>query len=161
MKKEEYKKKNISFNWINLVKPSKCKVIKSNNINICSIKIEPLEKGFGITLANCIRRIMLSSLCGTSISAVKFEGIKHEYTAINGIKEDILEIIFNLKAIVFKGNVGFNSERSILRIKSKGTIKANMIKTNNQISIVNPDFIICNVTKDINLDIEFIISSGS
>lgn len=153
-------KRNFSLNWVGLVKPSNYEIIKNENFNLSSFKIEPLEKGFGVTLANCLRRVLLSSLYGISISAVKFEGIEHEYINIDGIKEDVIDIIQNLKSIIFKGNVEFISEKFLLSINSKGIIRAKDIKINKNFIIINSENIICNVTKNININIYIIISSG-
>jgi DNA-directed RNA polymerase subunit alpha len=160
--KEELKysdKNNISHNWINLVKPSEYKINKLNYSN-ANFTIEPLDKGFATTLANSLRRIMLSSIYGTAICAVKIDGVQHEYSTIEGVKEDVSEIILNLKSVNIKGNLGFDEKKFTLPIIKKGIIRASMIQINSGFEIMNPSLIILTVTKNIRLDIELIIKSG-
>lgn len=155
-----YQKKDIlSLNWINLIKPSNY-IIKEINSNTTVFIIEPLERGFGITLGNSIRRILLSSLQGTAICAVKILGIKHEYSSLDGIKEDVLEITLNLKSIIINGHTEFDKKIFILNVKRKGAITAGMITTPPGFSIVNPDLIICNTIKEIQVNMHFVVVSG-
>lgn len=156
---EEKQDANISLNWVNLIKPAEYNI---ENIDDRSavFNIEPLEKGFGVTLGNSLRRILLSSLQGTSICAVKISGIEHEYSTISNVIEDVVEIILNLKSIVIKGNTGYNYKKFTLSTSKKGIVTAGMIKTEDDFHIVNPNTVICHITKDIKLNMEFIIVSG-
>ena len=113
-----------------------------------------LKKAFGVTLGNSLRRILLSSLQGTSICAVKISGVEHEYSTIDNVKEDIVEIILNLKSVIIKGNTGFGNKKFTLNTSKKGAITAAMIDTVDGFEIVNPDLVICNTTKDIKLEME-------
>lgn len=150
---------NISLNWVDLVKPNVFdESIISNN---CSeFTIEPLERGFGDTFGNSLRRILLSSLYGTSICAVKIDNIEHELSTIENIKEDFIDIILNLKNVIFKGNLGYNYKKLVLHVQKRGAITAGMIETTKNIDVVNKDHIICNVTGDVNCVISLIIKSG-
>lgn len=157
---EETQKANISSNWVGLIKPANYKIEEIEQENKFIFHIEPLEKGFGTTLGNSLRRILLSSLQGTAISAVRISGVEHEYSTIENVKEDLVEIIINLKSIVIKGNAGFDKKKFSLNVSKKGLITAGMIKTTDDFKIVNPDLVICHATKDIKLDMEFIVTSG-
>jgi DNA-directed RNA polymerase subunit alpha len=88
----------LNKNWNSLIKPSKIIYDGANNeSNVANIKIEPLERGYGLTLGNALRRILLSSLQGAAITAVKIPGVEHEFSAKAGVKEDVVDIILNLK----------------------------------------------------------------
>lgn len=156
---EEIQKANISLNWVSLIKPANYSIEEVEE-NSSIFHIEPLEKGFGITLGNSLRRILLSSLQGTAICAVKISGVEHEYSTIENVKEDVVEIILNLKSVIIKGNAGFSNKKFTLNASKKGPITAGMIDTIDDFEIVNPDLVICNATKDIKLNMEFIITSG-
>ena len=150
---------NISLNWVSLIKPASYSVEEIDK-KAAIFHIEPLEKGFGVTLGNSLRRILLSSLQGTSISAVKISGVEHEYSTIDNVVEDVVEIILNLKSIVIKGNTGYNHKKFTLSASKKGSITAGMIQKMGNFEIVNPDLVICTTTRDKKLDMEFIITSG-
>ena len=156
---EEIQNENISLNWVNLTKPKEYSIKKSTE-NMSTFPIEPLEKGFGVTLGNSLRRILLSSLQGTAICAVKINGVEHECSVIDGIREDVVEIILNLKSVVIRGSTGFENKKFTLKTSKKGSITAGMIKTVNGLEIVNNDLVICNVTQNIKLEMEFIVTSG-
>lgn len=156
---EEAQKANISSNWVSLIKPADY-IVEEVKENRTIFHIEPLEKGFGVTLGNSLRRMLLSSLQGTAICAVRISGVEHEYSTIDHVREDVVEIILNLKSIVIKGNAGFNNKKLTLNISKKGVITAGMISAVDGFEIVNPDLVICNVTKDIKLHMEFMIMSG-
>jgi DNA-directed RNA polymerase subunit alpha len=114
---EKIQKANISLNWVNLIKPASYSV--EEEVNSSTFHIEPLEKGFGTTLGNSLRRVLLSSLQGTAICAIKIAGVDHEYSTIENVKEDVVEIILNLKSVVVSGNAGFVSKRFTLNTSKK------------------------------------------
>ena len=91
----------IENNWITLVKPNKVDYKISENKKFGTVVIEPLEKGFGTTLGNALRRVLLSSLQGTAITSIKINGVLHEFSTIEGVREDVTDIIMNLKNITF------------------------------------------------------------
>ncbi len=121
--------------------------------------IEPLEKGYGITLGNSLRRVLLSSIPGAAATAVKIEGITHEYATIPGIKEDIIEIILNIKELSVKT---YSEEPQILKLKAKGkkTVTAADIIPNINVEILNPDLIIATLSEDAKLNMEIFIEKG-
>jgi len=109
--------------------------------------IEPLHTGYGMTLGNSLRRVLLSSIAGAAITSFKTEGASHEFTAVKGVKEDVVDIMLNLKSVRFRI---FNGEKHILRItkKGKGPVKAKDIQTNADVEIVNPDHVIATIDDD-------------
>ncbi|MDD5622784.1 MAG: DNA-directed RNA polymerase subunit alpha [Actinomycetota bacterium] len=115
--------------------------------------IEPLERGFGHTLGNSIRRVLLSSIEGAGITRIRLENIMHEFSTLDGMKEDIIEFIANLKGIVFKME---SEEPVLLKLEKKGpgTVTASDIKISSDVEVINPDHYICTLTKKGKLDAE-------
>lgn len=124
--------------------------------------IEPLERGYGITLGNSLRRIMLSSLPGTAVSHVKIKGVLHEFSSIPGVKEDVTEIIMNIKNVVIKNNSDtFEPKQAYIDVVGERVVKAGDIKVDGDIEIVNPDLVIANLSgPDAKLEMEFTIVNG-
>ena len=122
-------------------------------------EIEPLERGFGTTLGNALRRVMLSSLPGSALSSVKIEGVLHEFQTIEGVVEDVTTIILNLKQVVIKNH---SDETKIVRINAtkEGPVTAGDIEHDADIEIINPDLVIANVAKDGKLIMEMTVSNG-
>lgn len=142
-----------------IVLPSKPKVIREKG-NTGSYEVEGLYPGYGHTLGNSLRRIILSSLTGFAITSVKIAGIPHEFSTIKGISEDVIQIILNLKKIKFSV-VG--SEEIVLHLKSKGIgeVKAKDIEVSGQVEILTPDAHIATITeKDTVLDMEITLTQG-
>ena len=106
----------IENNWITLVKPNKVDYKISDNKKFGTVVIEPLEKGFGTTLGNALRRVLLSSLQGTAISSIKINGVLHEFSTIEGVREDVTDIIMNLKNVTFNSKSN-HSQKLSLNIK--------------------------------------------
>lgn len=124
--------------------------------------IEPLERGYGITLGNSLRRIMLSSLSGTAVSHVKIKGVLHEFSSIPGVKEDVTEIIMNIKNVVIKNNSDtFEPKQAYIDVVGERVVKAGDIKVDGDIEIVNPDLVIANLSgPDAKLEMELTIVNG-
>lgn len=122
-------------------------------------ELEPLERGFGTTLGNALRRVMLSSLPGSAISSVKIEGVSHEFQTIDGVVEDVALIILNLKGIVIKNH---SNEQKTIRInaKTEGVVKASDIEHDADIEIMNPDKEIATLSKGGSLVMEMTVSNG-
>ena len=122
-------------------------------------EIEPLERGFGTTLGNALRRVMLSSLPGSAISSVKIDGVSHEFETIDGVIEDVSLIILNLKGVVIKNH---SNERKIIRINAteEGEIKASDIEHDADIEILNPEKTIATLAKGGKLSMEMTVSNG-
>lgn len=123
-------------------------------------ELEPLERGFGTTIGNALRRVMLSSLPGSAITSVKIDGVMHEFQKIDGVVEDVTAIVLALKSIVIKNH---SKEDATLRLSAKqeGAVTAGMIETPADIEIVNPDLVICNLVKGGKIDMTMTVSNGS
>ncbi len=151
----------IQNNWTSLIKPERITVKKDdNNPNIAEIIAEPLERGFGITIGTALRRILLSSIQGCAITAIKIDGALHEFSSIQGMKEDVVELILNLKQIYIRQLSEGGSHRMKLSAKGAQTITAGMIETGHDLEIVNKDFVICHLDDTAKLDIEFFVGTG-
>ena len=125
--------------------------------------VEPLERGYGITLGNSLRRIMLSSLPGASVSQVKFDGVLHEFTSIDGVKEDVTEIIMNIKSLAIKNNSDSNEPKTAyIDFHGEGVVRASDIQVDQDIEIMNPDQVIATLSggKDSKLYVELTITKG-
>ena len=122
-------------------------------------ELDPLERGFGLTIGNVLRRVMLSSLPGSAISSVKIEGVLHEFQTIPGVVEDVTTIILNLKSIVIKNH---SKDLKVIKLKcdKKGPVKASDIVTDSDIEIINKDLIICNLEEGGKLDMKMTVSNG-
>lgn len=129
------------------------------NKNYGKFELEPLERGFGTTIGNALRRIMLSSMPGSAIVAVKIDGVMHEFQTMDGIVEDVTTIVLNLKNIVVKNNT---DEDKIIRLYSdkEGTVTAADIETDSDVEIINKDQVIATIAKGGKLDMELIVSNG-
>src|SRR6201987_3054738 len=112
--------------------------VDDHDANSASFVIEPLHSGYGMTLGNSLRRVLLSSIAGAAVTAFKVEGVTHEFTSVPGVKEDIVDIMLNLKAIRFRV---YGSEPQELRInkQGRGTVTAKDIQTNADVEVVNPE----------------------
>ena len=122
-------------------------------------ELEPLERGFGTTIGNALRRVMLSSLPGSAISSIKIEGVQHEFQTIDGIYEDVTTIILNLKGLVFKNNS--NEEKKVyIKTNKEGEVTAADIEHDADIEIINQDKVICTISKGGSLDMEMTITNG-
>ncbi len=124
--------------------------------------VEPLERGYGITLGNSLRRIMLSSLPGAAVSQIKIEGVQHEFTAIPGVKEDVTEIIMNIKNLAIKNNSEGNEVKTAyIEYEGEGVVHASDIQVDQDIEILNPDLVIATLSgKDTKFYMELTITRG-
>lgn len=136
------------------------KVSQSGNSFEGHITVEPLAQGYGLTLGNSLRRVLLSSLSGVAITQVKITGAKHEYSTVKGVKEDIVEILMNLKRIRFK-ITGDKSVKLEIEAKGPGEVKAKDIKTSSEVEIVNPDLHIASLADSkTKLNMELTVEKG-
>lgn len=139
-------------NWMELIKPSKMDVnVQENDGKVGRLIAEPLERGFGLTLGNAIRRVLLSSLQGAAITSVKIKGVVHEFSTIPGVKEDLTDILLNLKAIAVKVHSP-GLKKMYIKAKGPGEIRAGNFETDSETEIMNKDQII--MTLDTNADVE-------
>ena len=125
--------------------------------------VEPLERGYGTTLGNSLRRIMLSSLPGAAVSQVKIDGVLHEFSSIPGVKEDVTEIIMNIKSLAIKNNSDTDEPKvAYIEFEGEGVITAADIQADADIEIMNPDQVIATLNggKDCRLAMELTITKG-
>ena len=142
-------------------KPDRVIMKKSNDFD-GTFEFRPLEPGFGITIGNALRRILLSSLEGYAITSLKVSGVSHEFSTIKGVVEDVTEIILNLKQVRFKktGEIG-DSERIFVVIQNKDKFSAGDITSfSSNFTVLNPDFVICNMDSSVTLEVELMVSKG-
>ncbi len=147
-------------NWRDLIKPKKLEVEKDTLTNTYGKFVaEPLERGFGVTVGNSLRRILLSSLQGAAVTSVKIDGVLHEFSSIPGVKEDVSDIILNLKQVRLKIH---GEGPKTLRIKGSndGRVTAGDIICDNTVEVLNPDQHIATVSKDAKFDCELIANAG-
>jgi len=146
--------------WRDLIRPKRLEVEKETLTPFYGkFTAEPFERGFGITIGNCLRRILLSSLQGAAITSVKIDGVLHEFSAIPGTKEDVTEIILNLKEVRLK----LHTEGSkTIRVKAEGpkVLKAGDILTGDAVEILNPDHYIATLSRDGKLSMEIVVKVG-
>lgn len=147
-------------NWRELIKPKRVDVESDEKDRFYgNFTCEPLERGFGITLGNALRRVLLSSLQGAAIVSVKIEGVLHEFSTIQGVVEDVSDIILNLKEIRLKV---FDEKPRTIRIEADGpkVITAADIVTDSQVEVLNPDQHIATISKDGSLNMEMVVKMG-
>ncbi len=124
-------------------------------------EFKPLEKGFGVTIGNALRRILLSSLEGYAITSLRIPGVLHEFSSIEGVVEDVAQIILNLKMMRFKLIADFPEARIHATVKGQNTFKAgDFMKFSNAFEVLNPDLVICNLDSKLTFDIEITIEKG-
>ncbi len=146
-------------NWMELVKPEEVVKDSKSNEFYGKFTCEPLERGFGTTLGNALRRVLLSSLQGAAIVAVKIEGVQHEFSSIAGVKEDVTEIILNLKKVRFSMDTD-EPQRLELVTDKKGPVTAACIKENQHVRVLNPDLHIATLCEDKELRMELEVRMG-
>jgi DNA-directed RNA polymerase subunit alpha len=149
----------IDKNWKELIKPSKIDIQASEDKKFAKIVVEPLERGFALTLGNALRRVLLSSIQGTAVTAIQIDGVLHEFSSINGVREDVTDIVLNIKSLSLKLNTN-GPKKLILDAKGPGEITAKMINPNPDIEILNPDQVICNLDENSKVYIEFVVNTG-
>lgn len=151
--------KNIfAANWASLIKPTEF-LQEAVGKNVSVFKVEPLERGFGVTLGNALRRILLSSLQGAAIVSIKIEGVDHEYSSIPGVREDVTDLILNIKQIAVKYG-GKDKKRMVLKATGPCVVTAGMIETPHEVEIVNKGLVLCTLDKNAKINIEFSIFTG-
>ncbi|MBF0157991.1 MAG: DNA-directed RNA polymerase subunit alpha [Magnetococcales bacterium] len=147
-------------NWTELIKPQKVELAGGVDVQRKATLIaEPLERGFGTTLGNALRRVMLSSLQGVAVTSVRIEGVLHEFSAIPGVLEDVTEIILNLKELVLRMD-GIGPKTIRLHVEGGCDATAAMIETGHGIEILNPDHHIATVNKSGKLDMIMVVNMG-
>ncbi len=149
----------IDKNWKELIKPSKLDIQASEDKKFAKIVVEPLERGFALTLGNALRRVLLSSIQGTAVTAIQIDGVLHEFSSINGVREDVTDIVLNVKSLSLKLNSN-GPKKLILDAKGPGEITAKMLNSNPDIEILNPEQVICNLDENTKIYMELIVNTG-
>lgn len=150
----------IQKNWTELIKPKRLEVdSESHTSSYGKFSCEPLERGFGTTLGNALRRVLLSSLRGAAITGVRIKDVYHEFSAIPGVLEDVTEILLNLKQVRIK-MLADGTKNLTLEAKGEGRVTAGNIKTDGTLEILNPDQHIASLSPDGQLSMELIVKSG-
>jgi DNA-directed RNA polymerase subunit alpha len=150
----------IHKNWQELIKPNKLEVVPgSDSSRIATVVAEPLERGFGLTLGNALRRVLLSSLQGAAVKAVQIDGVLHEFSSIAGVREDVTDIVLNIKEIAIKMQ-GEGPKRMVVRKQGPGTVTAGDIQTVSDIEILNPDLVLCTLDEGAEIRMEFTVDTG-
>jgi DNA-directed RNA polymerase subunit alpha len=147
-------------NWQELIRPEKLQVAPgADQKRIATVVAEPLERGFGLTLGNALRRILLSSLQGAAVTSVHIDGVLHEFSSIPGVREDVTDIVLNIKDIAVK-MVGDGPKRMVVKKQGPGVLTAGDIQTVGDIQILNPDLAICTLDDGAELRMEFTVNTG-
>jgi DNA-directed RNA polymerase subunit alpha len=148
----------MSSNHCQYLTPQKVKVEAINSFK-SKVVLEPFERGYGHTMGNTLRRILLSSMPGCAVTEVKIDGVLHEYSSMNGVKEDVVEVLLNLKGLAVKLN---EKDEAILHIKKKGAgvVTAGDIEVDHDVEIVNPDHVIAHLTDEGDLNMELKVQRG-
>ena len=150
----------IEKNWMTLIKPKRMDIkVDEKNPNIGTLVVEPLEKGFGLTLGTALRRVLLSSLQGCAPVYVKIDGVQHEFSTLPGVREDISDIILNLKGVYFKANAE-GQHKATIKARGPVVVTAGMIETSAGVDVMNKDAEICTLDKDATFDMEITLDSG-
>ena len=146
---------------LQFIKPDKVILLNSDDFR-GQFEFRPLEPGFGLTIGNALRRVLLSSLEGYAISSIKIEGVEHEFSTIPGVIEDVTEIILNLKQLRLKARMeNASTEQVSVKISKQEQITAGDLgKSISGFEVLNPELVICNMTKDVNFEITFNIEKG-
>ena len=146
-------------NWKSLIKPPKLDIKLSDDKSFAKITAEPLEKGYGLTLGNSLRRILLSSIRGAAVTSIQIDGVLHEFTSIKGVREDVTDIVLNVKNLAVRLNSA-GSKKLILDATGPKEVKAKDITLVSDIKILNPDQTICNLDEKTKFHMELIVNNG-
>ena len=142
----------------NMLKP-KGLIVEEKSPQRARVTLEPLERGFGHTLGNALRRVLLSSIPGSAISEAEIDGVLHEYTAVEGLQEDIVELLLNLKGVAVRMHNREEANLSLVADRA-GPVTAGDIQLDHDVEVVNPDHVICNLTKNVKLRMQLKVTRG-
>ncbi|MBM3485795.1 MAG: DNA-directed RNA polymerase subunit alpha [Alphaproteobacteria bacterium] len=150
----------IQKNWQELIKPNKLEISpNADPARVATIVAEPLERGFGVTLGNALRRILLSSLQGAAVTAIQIDGVLHEFSSIPGVHEDVTDIVLNIKTLALRMH-GDGPKRITLNATGPGAITAGMIQTGHDIEVIDPDLVICTLDDGAKISVEMTVNTG-
>ena len=150
----------IQKNWQELIRPNKLEVTSGDDPQrSATLVAEPLERGFGLTLGNALRRVLLSSLQGAAVNSVHIDGVLHEFSSIPGVREDVTDIVLNIKDIAFKMQ-SETSKRMVLKKQGPGSVFAGDIETTGDVQVLNPKHVICTLDEGAEIRMELTVSAG-
>src|SRR5499427_8616271 len=145
--------------WKNLQMPKGLVADAGNSERYGRFSLEPLERGFGTTLGNALRRVLLSSLQGAAITSVRIEGVLHEFSTLPGVIEDVTEIVLNLKQVRLK-LFGDGPKKGVFEMRGKGEVRAGDLQVDAEVQVLNPELHIASLNRDGDLRVEVEINSG-
>ncbi len=147
-------------NWLRLIKPNKLVIeADKNDRKVATVVAEPLERGFGLTLGNALRRVLLSSLHGVAVTSIQIDGVLHEFSSIQGVREDVTDIVLNVKGLALRMH-GEGPKRMTLKADGPGEVRAGAIEAGHDIEVMNPDLVICTLDEKASLSMELTVDSG-
>jgi len=150
----------IQKNWQELIKPTKLDIVPGNDpVRTATVVAEPLERGFGLTLGNALRRVLLSSLQGAAVTALQIEGVLHEFSSVPGVREDVTDIVLNMKSLAIRMHVE-GPKRMTLKKSGPGTVTAGDIDTGADIEVMNPELVLCHLDKGAKFSMELTVENG-
>jgi DNA-directed RNA polymerase subunit alpha len=150
----------IERNWRSLIRPEKLGVeVGADAQRSATIVAEPLERGFGMTLGNALRRVLLSSLQGAAVTGIRIDGVLHEFSSIQGVREDVTDLVLNVKQLAIRMQ-GEGPKRLALTAEGPGEVTAGQIQTTGDIEIANPDLVICTLDDGARLSMELTVGTG-
>src|SRR3954462_13462215 len=150
----------IQKNWQELIRPNKLQVSLGHDPRReATLVAEPLERGFGLTLGNALRRILLSSLQGAAVQSVHIDGVLHEFSSIAGVREDVTDIVLNIKDISIKMQ-GDGPKRMVVKKQGPGVVTAGDIQTVGDVVILNPELVLCHLDEGAEISMEFTVNTG-
>jgi len=150
----------IQKNWQALIKPGKLNVdVGTDQRRVATVVAEPLERGFGLTLGNALRRILLSSLQGAAVTSIHIDGVLHEFSSIPGVREDVTDIVLNIKALALRMH-GEGPKRIRLAAEGPCEVTASMIETGHEIDVMNPDLVLCTLDEGAKLSMDMTVENG-
>ena len=147
-------------NWTEMIRPSKLDIQPGPDAKrLAKVVAEPLERGFGLTLGNALRRVLLSSLQGAAVTSIHVDGVLHEFSSIPGVREDLTDVVLNVKSIALR-MYGDGPKRIRLRSEGPGEVTAGQIETGHDIEVMNPDLVICTLDDGARIDMEMTVETG-
>ena len=150
----------IQKNWQALIKPNKLNIEPgADSSRTATVVAEPLERGFGLTLGNALRRVLLSSLQGAAVTSIQIDGVLHEFSSIQGVQEDVTDIVLNIKSLALRMH-SEGPKRMELSAKGPAVVTAAQIETGHDIEVMNPDLVICTLDKGASINMELTVDIG-
>ena len=150
----------IQKNWQDLIKPNKLSIEPGDDpARVATIVVDQLERGFGLTLGNALRRVLLSSLRGAAVTSIQIEGVLHEFSSIPGVLEDVTDIVLNIKSLGLRMH-GEGPKKMRLTATGPGEVTAGMIETGHDIEVMDPDLVICTLDQGAKISMEMTVETG-